>query len=334
MIVECPACHTRYRIENAGGIDDSTFFECSQEECRHVFPYSPPLLGGGNAAGPSLDPPPPASLSQKSAALQAEQDQALVGTSASSRPARTAESLAVAPLDELPDFSPLQTPFLTEEGEDDDGRVILPQPPSLAHAGEDDDGWVVLSQSTAEPEPEVTFPLRPFLLLLGLLVLGYAALGFYCLSHPAATEAVLARLPLLGSLFTTERVSAQHIALTELTGNYWLTKDNRRVFAVSGKATNNATVPARSIQVEGAIYDANGKVVGQRVIFCGTETAAAVLASLTVREIGILQNLVPPKQFSVPAGQTVNFLLVFTTPPPSIAEFSCRVVAAQFGPPD
>ena len=34
------------------------------------------------------------------------------------------------------------------------------------------------------------------------------------------------------------------------------------------------------------------------------------------------------------AGQTVNFLLVFTTPPPSIAEFSCRVVAAQFGPPD
>ena len=79
---------------------------------------------------------------------------------------------------------------------------------------------------------------------------------------------------------------------------------------------------------------ASGKVVGQRVIFCGTETAAAVLASLTVREIGILQNLVPPKQFSVPAGQTVNFLLVFTAPPPSIAEFSCRVVAAQFGPPD
>jgi hypothetical protein len=83
--------------------------------------------------------------------------------------------------------------------------------------------------------------------------------------------------------------------------------------------------------VEGAIYGAGGKVLGQRVIFCGTETATTVLESLTVREIGILQNLVPPKQFHVPAGQSVNFLIVFTNPPPAIAEFSSRVVAAQFG---
>jgi hypothetical protein len=171
------------------------------------------------------------------------------------------------------------------------------------------------------------------LILLGIIVLGHAALGFYCFSHPAETEAALARMPLLGSLFTGERFSAQHITLIGLEGHYWTTKDSRRIFAVSGTATNNAPFSARSIQIEGTIYDTSGKITGQRVIFCGTEIAAERLANLTLREISTLQNLVPPKQFHVPAGQSVKFLLVFTPPPTVIAEFSARVVAAQFSGP-
>ena len=56
MIVECPACHSRYRIESAEVLDDSTFFECSQEGCRCVFPYSPPPLAGGGKAVPPPRP--------------------------------------------------------------------------------------------------------------------------------------------------------------------------------------------------------------------------------------------------------------------------------------
>lgn len=314
MIVECPACHTRYRTDSRGVIDDSTFFQCSQEECGHVFPYSPPLFGGGGREAPSLRPPSVALPSENSEALPKRQppDKGLIG-SALSRPSRPVELLAAEPM-VGEDFSPLETPFFVG-GEEEDGESLDPPPPISA------------------PAPEAVFSLRPFLVFLGIVVLGYGGLGAYSLSHLAETDALLARLPLLGSLFTAEQFSAQHITLTDLSGHYWQTKDNRRVFAVSGKALNNAPLPARSIQVEGAIYDTNGKVVGQRVIFCGTETAAAVLTSLTVREIGILQNLVPPKQFSVPAGQSVNFLLVFTTPPAATAEFSGRVVAAQFGGP-
>src|SRR5437867_10370547 len=57
MIVECPVCHTRYRIESAEVLDDSTFFECSQAGCRCVFPYSPPPLKGGGKAVPPPRPP-------------------------------------------------------------------------------------------------------------------------------------------------------------------------------------------------------------------------------------------------------------------------------------
>ena len=40
MIVECPSCHTRYRTDTAGAPDETTFFECTQADCGHVFPYS------------------------------------------------------------------------------------------------------------------------------------------------------------------------------------------------------------------------------------------------------------------------------------------------------
>jgi hypothetical protein len=169
--------------------------------------------------------------------------------------------------------------------------------------------------------------------LLGFLISVYAVLATYCLWHLADTEAALSRLPVLGALFTDERFSARHISLVDIKGGFWTTKENQRVFAISGKAVNNAFLPARSIQLEGTVYDTEGKVLGQRVIFCGTETAAKTLESLTVREIGILQNLVPPKQFNVPAGQTVSFLIVFISPPSSVAEFGTRVLSAQFGLP-
>ncbi|MGH7966968.1 MAG: hypothetical protein ACRERD_34955, partial [Candidatus Binatia bacterium] len=96
-------------------------------------------------------------------------------------------------------------------------------------------------------------------------------------------------------------------------------------------AVNNASLPARSIQIEGMMYDTQGKVIGQEKVFCGTQTAATTLESLTVREIAILQDLIPPAQFNIPAGQAGDFLIVFANSPPNAAEFSCRVVAVQFG---
>jgi hypothetical protein len=181
------------------------------------------------------------------------------------------------------------------------------------------------------PEPETIILPKTFLLFLACLVFGNGLLGLYCFSHPERTEAVLARLPLLSSLVAGERFSAQHIVLSDLEGRYQTTKDNQKVFTVFGTATNSAALPARTIQLEGAIYDEKGKMVSQRLIFCGTNITPDRLTNLTLREIGALQDLVPPKQFHVTTGEAVKFLIVFMTPPATVAEFSSRVVAAQFG---
>ena len=136
---------------------------------------------------------------------------------------------------------------------------------------------------------------------------------------------------MLGSLLDAERPSARHIALTKTRGGFWRTKDGHQVFAIAGRAVNQATASAQRIQIEGTLLGDSGQVLGQRLIFCGTETAPEVLESLTRRQVHILQGLMPPKQFWVAAGEGVDFLIAFTDPPEQVVEFSSRVVAAQFG---
>jgi hypothetical protein len=339
VIVECPACHTRYRTDSTTIVDEDTFFECSQESCQHVFQYTPPVLRGGeNEARPTNSPSSTALLEEHPGPIQPhDPSHELPAASSTSGPTHTIESPPSLQFDDPESFSPPEEPFSAgpffDKEFDEPEQFSSPEAPFFADEEESNDEQISFSRPTPKPQVTDLVSLRSFLTFLGCLFLGYTILAFYCLRHIEDTEVTLGRLPLLGSLFTDERFSARHIALIELKGDFWTTKDSRRVFAISGKAVNTAFLPARSVQVEGAVYDANGKLVGQRVIFCGTETTATALESLTVREIGILQNLVPPKQFNVPAGQSVNFLIVFTSPPPTVAEFSSRVVAAQFGAP-
>ena len=211
----------------------------------------------------------------------------------------------------LGDFSSADAPFF-DGTEQDEGRIELaPLPPSTPQ--------------------EMIFSVKLFILVLGLVVSGYAAFTFLAFSYLETTAATLSRIPVLGPMLDAERPSARHIVLTKMRGGFWLTKDKQRIFAIAGRAINQAGVPAHSIQIEGTLLHANGKVLGHRMIFCGTETAPEVLESLTRREVNILQSLMPPRQFRVPAGAAVDFLITFTDPPSQIEEFSSRVIAAQFG---
>jgi hypothetical protein len=184
-----------------------------------------------------------------------------------------------------------------------------------------------LSSTEATLSPKLLFG------FLGILTLGYVLLSLYGRTHIEETEALLAQLPVIGSRFIASQFSEQNISLSDLKSSVWVTKDSKRVLAISGKATNTAPVPAAIIQIEGVLYDTTGKVVAQQQTFCGTETAAEMLPNLTTREIGILQNLAPPKQFSVASGQSINFLIVFVTPPATVSELSCRIVTVQFRMP-
>ena len=347
MIIECPACHTRYRTDGSLSITDSTLFECSREQCGHVFSYFPehpreteeePVSEDSPMESSDTPFPEPFSASendhpapQQSLLHTANQPfvtSSLAKSSSSAKaPIRSPQethsfaedfsepeefSLESPSLSEpLPSFSPSTT---TE-------TVRKPEPVKRATP----------PRQRSRPMPMTTFSVWPALGLLVLLVLGYYFLGSRWRANITDTESLLARLPVIGSSFVASQFSPQHIALSEVKSGFWVTKDSKRVFAISGKATNNASVPASLIQIEGQLHNIEGEPVEQRVISCGMGTTAESLPTLTTREINVLQGLMPPKQFHVLPGQSVNFLIVFPNPPPAIAELSCRVATAQFG---
>ncbi len=364
MVVACPACHTRYRVNGSVTLAGETSFECSQEECKHIFVYNPPVLWKGNTSSdidPPADPPIPDSPSQQEPASQNEAKQS--PQAEASRPEPAPDSRQDVLRDSVPASAEDVPSWKTPQSQREVERSFALQPsvsmapscqeeedeePRLKFAYRDQDeqneqgAEQQYEQEDAQYEQgemqeyereEAFLPLRTVFLLLVGCVLGYAALSCYALSDLQGTKLRLRNLPFVGDVFAAEPFSESHITLTNLSGSFWLSKDNRRVFAVAGAAVNNASSPARLVQIEGTLYNQVGKKVGQEIVFCGNEANSNLLQSLTVRDIETLQNLAPPKDFRIPAGHEVNCLLVFTKPPATVAELGGRVVSVQFEEP-
>ena len=384
MIVECPACHTRYRVDSRIAVAGETSFECSQSQCGHIFVYSPPLLWKGNVEEPPVayvsDQPPAAFPSQQQQVSQQDEpdyepehefDQSALESTehpGSAEYSGLAEQIDQAQHNQIDQSEQIEKDDEdTEDTEEADEHVpvffreeepplrVIPKPPVVAedmqaggvtrafsppifaasestdytdYTNDDDAGHNDIDD--ADEENGTFLPLRTIVFALGLFVLGYAGIGYYALSHPHATKLALLQVPILGPSFATEEFSNSHIKLTGLSGGFWLSKDNRRIFAVSGTAVNKASVSAKLIQIESAIYDPEGKRIGRKKIFCGNAATETALDSLTVREIDMLQKLAPPKDFILLAGHQTECLTVFTKPPASIAELEGQVVSAQF----
>ncbi len=349
MIVECPTCHTRYRINDSATLNESTLFECTQDRCREVFPCAPELFNGDPRPEPEGHLP----VDILRADDDADQDEPFgvplpvphqlapsppAQTKALSPPPQTRGPVSAPPVQ--PTVQPLSDFFedeeegfsLTGEEEEKEEKPPVPPPtkPRIYTRSEPPPREPAPSGKQVQPVEEPTLSLKVIFAFLGSLLLGYAFLGLYGRLNIESTEAVLARLPLIGPRFIASQFSAQHIVLSDLKSSLAVTKDSKRILAIAGKATNTAPVPASVIQIEGTLYDTTGKGLSQQQTFCGTETPVETLPNLTTREIGILQHLAPPKQFSVASGQSINFLIVFMNPPATVAELGGRVLAVQF----
>jgi len=353
VIVECPSCHTRYRTDVAGAVDETTFFECSRPDCGHVFQFAPPLVQIDQLPEQDIDP-------EVAPSEEPADDPAFTSSGDFSSSDTLSTQLSASDLPADQDWSDSPSPDLAPDGKSEaadtagSARSAKPRtsraapaqftpaaprafdtPPSATDSFSDTDhtdgGRVERSSHPTPTAHGTVLSSRLLILLLGLIVAGYASLTFVASSYIEQTAGVLSHLPVLGSLLDAERPSARHIALTKMRGGFWLTKDGHQVFAIAGRAVNQATAPAQRIQIEGTLLGDSSQVLGQRLIFCGTETAPEVLESLSRRQVHILQSLMPPKQFWVAAGEGVDFLIAFTDPPDRVVEFSSRVVAAQFG---
>lgn len=337
MIVECPACHTHYRINDSATLSESTLFECSQERCRQVFPCAPELFSKRYPEEPedrmvsNFQPEDDVTADDPLEEIPLPPRQKITPATLKTQ-ARPSFSPPTQPAThEIPDRFAEEENFSLEEEEDTSFPPVVAQ----AHAEPEAMAKEFISRrKRVQPDPESTLSPHILFAFVGILLLGYVLLGVYGRMHIKDTEALLARLPFIGPRFIASQFSANHITLSDLRSTLAVTKDSKQILAIAGKATNTAPVPASVIQIEGTLYDNKGKVLGQQQTFCGTETAVETLPNLTTREIGILQRLAPPKQFSVASGQSISFLIVFANPPTTVAELGGRVLTVQFRTPN
>lgn len=328
MIVECPRCSARYRVE-AEILQDDPTFKCSR--CSHIFPYE-----AEDPVSEAPEPPPtveepeplrrvPTKLSRDDASLSfsfaggdgeapvasrqvaaGEPHPAVAGPRI--EPDRDGEDFVFGEEEEFED-----SPVEEEEAPDPD-----PQPRFVR--GED--------ELRIEEEP-IRRPERPYLVFLVLLILLYGNLALYLTNHPAEAEQALSRIPVAGPSLTEDRLLQTKIYLQEIDGAYQQIKDDRLVFIVSGRAVNTSPQPLKGVQIESVIYDAKGSPLETKNIYCGNAMSLKIVKDLSSKEISLLQRLEPPQRFEIRPGEAAAFTVVFMNPPPDLKEFSAHVVTAQ-----
>jgi predicted Zn finger-like uncharacterized protein len=326
MIVQCPYCATRYKLDEARLTGPNPMLKCSR--CRHVFP------------APSSKKPAAARPAVVRASAPPAQENLTLPFEDTEWKAEAEESPGLFELPELEDTFTLGA----KEQVEDSVAASAAEPPPVRQPAAAPVRAPAAPRAAARRRTEVADngrtahdnpprhrergKVRAILVFLAIVVGGYAVMTRALFASPALCDRLLDRLPLIGTL-GDERLLIRKVALSDVVGNYQRIKDGKEVFVIAGKALNTAPMALRLVQISGKLYDKNDQAVDQKTIYCGNVISAKVLKDLTPNELSILQKLNPPPSFMIEPGESSTFVIVFMDPPRNVVEFSTSVVAAQ-----
>ncbi len=217
-----------------------------------------------------------------------------------------------------------------EDGEDEDEDGDEDEDEENARGGEADDE--VQSAEAAGDDGAMS---RRRASLRSVFLFFLAVVGIYYLvaralmSNYELTDRFVSALPLVGSSMAADRLLFRKVALTGVTGSYVRVKGGKDIFVVSGNATNTASHPLRSIQVQATLLDGTANELRSQVTTCGGILTERMLQDLTLRELEILRRVEPSKPLVLQPGESAPFAVVFADPPPTVAEYLSRVTAAR-----
>src|SRR5262245_5176950 len=281
MIIECPHCHTRFRLDPAQLADSRSMLKCAR--CRHVFPapaHSPP-------ARPRSKPP----SREQNLSFSFDDDDEWQAPPAGSQ--------------DVPEEQ-----FLLNVS-DEDGPVepARPQPPAVPPRpaardsgdlvrdddfGEDDDRFDAGDADVDEDEDEEEDEARPgaisirsVFVFLVLVIGGYGALTWTLLDDPEWAARMSRTIPVIGKE-VRERTVGQEVALIEVQGRYERTKEGKLVFLITGKAVNRSAESLRGVQVISRLYGSGPAAVEEQISACGNPMEARI-RDLSIHQVAILR---------------------------------------------
>jgi predicted Zn finger-like uncharacterized protein len=315
LIVECPRCRARYRVESDVLSQDQTF-KCSR--CTHIFAHE---------AHSTLEPEPVlaarAASARREPAGRGAESLAFTFSSAAQSARAPVEAAPPSPLsrpvEPEPDYSFDDDGDLDSAARDDEEPVLEPEDEPRFLRGEDD--------LRVEHEPSGAAG-RPYLVFLVLLVIGYAILALDLRNHPVRAEKLLASVPIAGGVLSEDHLLQTRIQLQDVEGTYQQIKEDRLVFIVSGRAVNTSNGALKGVQIESTIVDASDRTIESKSIYCGNAMSLKIVKDLSSKEISLLQRLEPTKRFEIRPGESAGFSVVFLNPPRGLKEFTARVATA------
>jgi predicted Zn finger-like uncharacterized protein len=327
MIIECPHCQTRFRLDPAQISDSRSLLKCAR--CRHLFP----IPGHPPPARPRTTPAPrDQNLSftfddddewraPELAPEDVPEDRFSLNGSAAEAPVLEAPAPAAPPPRPVV-AAPAARP-----------AVAAPRP----HRGElelfrDDDEFADGAPAAAEDEDEPMreggrISLRSVFVFLVLVVCGYGTLTWTLLDDPDWAGRLTRSLPVIGKE-VRERAVGQDVALIDVEGRYERTKEGKLVFVITGKAVNHSAELLRGMQIDSKLYGTADRQLDEQITACGNPMEAKI-SDLSIHQVAILRGIKPSADFGVQPGAECPFVAIFLDVPPTVGTFSTEVARAQ-----
>jgi predicted Zn finger-like uncharacterized protein len=354
MTIECPRCHTQYRLPEARINDPKPVFKCTR--CSHVFSRGaergqrggtrkrddernlsfsfedeeealrgPALAQEADDEVPDYEEPlefdeAPAP-SRRAPGSAAQQEPAFVAGISARDVSREVEAPARR--------SRARFEREKEDAADELGRDDEDESAPLLVKGRDQKRSAPIHPrrgAAASGEPSRS-PLRPMAYGIGAVVAAFLVLAAVLRQRPEAAIDSLSRVPLLGSLIGDDHLVVWRLQLADVEASVETIKGDRPAYVVSGTVLNTTNQSLHIIEIEGRLLS-DGVEKRRETVKAGNQSKKTI-RDLSPSEVEMLLHLEPNKRFVVRPGESVGFLIVFPDPPANTTEVSCRVIDAQ-----
>jgi len=332
MVIECPHCATRFKLEARQLSDSRSMLKCAH--CRRVFPAP------GQPTG-ARRPKRPAAEDNMSFSFDDEDDEwrapeltsedvpedafllnAPAGAAAEPAPPRPRRPRSPRT---VPEQESLR---FDDPDEDEEAEAEAADPDEVDEAAEEEEfvlGDVPAARATEPRRGGIS--VRSVFVFLAVVVCGYGALTWSLLDDPDWAGKLTKDIPIIGASLR-EVTAGEDIALVEVNGRYERTKDGKVVFVITGQAVNQSADTLRSVQIAAALQDAGERQLQQQVTACGNALEAKI-RELSVHQVNILRSIKPPPDLGMQPGSRCPFVTIFTDLPGGATTFTTEVVRAQ-----
>jgi predicted Zn finger-like uncharacterized protein len=333
MIIECPHCLTRFRLDPAQLSDSRSMLKCAR--CRRVFPAP----GRSSSAHPRTKSPSP----QQNLSFSFEDDDDEWRAPELTPEHVSEEEFPLNASDVEAEPPPPQLGGARTAG-DSEPTIVAPgrraTTPERRAAPRrpvqeeldlvrDDDRFDIDDDDEAAPLARQGggISVRSVFVFLALIVCGYGALTWTLLDDPDWAGRLTQTVPLIGKE-VRDRTVGQDVALIEVNGRYERTKEGKLVFVVTGKAVNHSAESLAGVQIVSRLYDPTQRPVGEQITACGNPMETRI-SDLSIHQAAILRGIKPPPEFAVQPGGQCPFVAIFLDVPTTVETFSTEVVRAR-----